>query len=219
LNLSGSHTNIRRSRYIIGDFSNLLSNISKDRDEFDGKMRSMNDLLAYVDAPQDVRDKVQNYYYFKFHNKEGSSQMVDELPSALQTQLTKHRYGSLLGRVPFFSGLRGSALVGLCEQMNSVTVTPGDPIMKIGQRMDELLILSKGLARTATKSGRGGQYTVYPVGSFWGEEQFLGIEQQRSLTVLGPFVAARKLEHTPSFKLAILCFLPRHPCHMAKATM
>ena len=69
---------------IIGDFSNLLQNMSQDRDEFDAKMRSMNDLLAYIDAPTDVRDKVQNYYDFKYANKEGSSDLMAELPASLQ---------------------------------------------------------------------------------------------------------------------------------------
>lgn len=55
--------------YVIGDFTLLLSNLSQERDEYDSKMRSINDLLSYIDAPTSIRQKVQNYYDFKFANK------------------------------------------------------------------------------------------------------------------------------------------------------
>jgi len=77
--------------FIIGDFSNLLKNISQERDEFDAKMRLMNDLLAYIDAPAEVRDKVQDFHDFKYNNKEGSTSLIDELPASLQVELVKQR--------------------------------------------------------------------------------------------------------------------------------
>ena len=63
--------------YIIGDFSNLLSNLSHERDEYDTKMRSMNDLLAYIDVPAETKYKVQSYCDFKFNNKEGSISLLE----------------------------------------------------------------------------------------------------------------------------------------------
>lgn len=89
--------------YIIGDFSNLLSNLSHERDQYDstaigfnfsashthttgrvwvlshdissllmlfhfiavchvGKMRSMNDLLAYIDVPTETKYKVSKIF-------------------------------------------------------------------------------------------------------------------------------------------------------------
>lgn len=76
------------------------------------------------------------------------------------------------------------AQVDLCQQMESFTVTPGDLIMEKGTWHDELLILSKGTAKTAkTAEGSSSAFcTVYEVGSFWGEMQFLGLEKQRTLS-------------------------------------
>ena len=59
--------------------------------------------------------------------------------------------------------------------------TPGDTIMERGSWHDELLILSKGVAKTATP-GEDGRYGTYEVGSFWGEMQFLGLEKQRTIS-------------------------------------
>jgi hypothetical protein len=55
--------------------------------------------------------------------------------------------------------------------------------MRQGEWADELLILSKGSARTEAKSDDG-RFTTYDIGQFWGEMQFLGLEKQRSKTVL-----------------------------------
>lgn len=186
--------------FIIGDFSNLLKNISQERDEFDAKMRLMNDLLAYIDAPAEVRDKVQDFHDFKYNNKEGSTSLIDELPASLQVELVKQRYGDLIGRVPFFVSLHDRAKVYLCKKFKSFTLMPGDMIMTKGDWHDELLILSKGQAKT-TKNSRGeentavyvpssprsediSEYTLYEPGTFWGEMQFLGLQKQRTLGVV-----------------------------------
>eukprot|EP01052_Picozoa_sp_SAG31_P060573 SAG31_NODE_19734_length_593_cov_0.700405_1_plen_112_part_00 len=50
--------------YIIGDFSNLQATVSKERNDFEEKMRTVNDLLSYVAAPQELRIKIQDFYDF-----------------------------------------------------------------------------------------------------------------------------------------------------------
>jgi hypothetical protein len=87
--------------YIIGDFSNLLANLSKERSDFDEKMRAVNDLLAYIDCPADVRTKVQDYYDFKFQNKEGKAGLDRGLQSLFERALDSHI--QLLWRVYLWS--------------------------------------------------------------------------------------------------------------------
>lgn len=169
--------------YVIGDFTLLLTNLSQERDEYDSKMRSVNDLLSYIEAPPELRQKVQNYYDFKYRNKEGKSELIEELPTPIQDALIQHRYGRLIARVPFFATLTPRAVVELCMQLKSFTVPPRDSIMRQGEWNDELLILSKGAAKTQDRD-KAGRFTSYEVGSFWGELQFLGLERQRTLTVV-----------------------------------
>eukprot|EP01043_Picozoa_sp_COSAG02_P036987 COSAG02_NODE_2749_length_8102_cov_2.238411_3_plen_133_part_00 len=94
-----------------------------------------------------------------------------------------HRYGDLVVRVPFFAGMQRAALNDLCQQMKSFTTMPGDPIMLRNERADELLFLCTGIARLPTKSDDG-SYETFGVGHFWGELEFLGVQQRRSQTVL-----------------------------------
>ena len=107
--------------YIIGEFSDLIANIKKEKSKFDAKMRSVNDLLAYIDAPLEVRGKVQDFYEFKYLNKEGID-ILDELPYALQVQIVKHRWGKLITVIPFFAGLKSGITTELCKRMKKFTV-------------------------------------------------------------------------------------------------
>jgi hypothetical protein len=52
---------------------------------------------------------------------------------------------------------------------------------EMGEWHDELLILSKG---TAKSTGKDGSHTTFEAGAFWGEMEFLGLRQQRTLTVV-----------------------------------
>jgi hypothetical protein len=168
--------------YIIGEFSDLISNMKKEKSKFEAKMRSVNDLLAYIDAPLEVRGKVQEFYEFKFVNKEGQSDLLDELPIALQTAVVKHRWGRLISQVPFFAGLKDGPITELCKRMVKFTVAPGDLIMENGEHHDELLMLAKGQACTIPDSQN--PVTEFDPGTFWGELQFLGLVEDRQLTVM-----------------------------------
>eukprot|EP01050_Picozoa_sp_SAG11_P009571 SAG11_NODE_910_length_6585_cov_7.205520_6_plen_103_part_00 len=70
--------------YVIGDFSNLLANLSKDRSDFDDKMRSVNDLMTFINVPSQARQRVQNYYDYQYNNKSGKEEIISELPISLQ---------------------------------------------------------------------------------------------------------------------------------------
>ena len=81
--------------YIVGEFTLLIANLERERTNYDFKMRSVNDLLGYVEAPEQLRVRVQAYYEFKYHNREGQIELVDELPVELQRALVLARYGKV----------------------------------------------------------------------------------------------------------------------------
>jgi hypothetical protein len=56
--------------------------------------------------------------------------------------------------------------------------------VQAGSFDNELLILSKGSARTAERDAITGAYVEFDAGTFWGELQLLGLEEQRMLSVL-----------------------------------
>ena len=171
--------------YIIGDFSNLITNLSRENADFDAKMRQVQDMLAYIEASDDVCTRVQEFYDYKFANKEGPPEIFDELPPLVQTRLVKERWNSLINKVPFFADCTDKATVEICMKIHSFTVGPGDNLMTKGEEHDELLILSKGKAKSETSSSKGDELeeTFYEAGAFWGELQFTGLVPARSFDV------------------------------------
>ena len=53
--------------YIIGDFSLLITNLQREKSDFDAKMRQVNDYLGYIDASEETRMKVRDYYGERNH--------------------------------------------------------------------------------------------------------------------------------------------------------
>eukprot|EP01052_Picozoa_sp_SAG31_P003892 SAG31_NODE_154_length_22184_cov_25.917142_14_plen_185_part_00 len=59
-----------------------------------------------------------------------------------------HRYAQVVTRVPFFIGCREDAIVDICQQLQTESVMPGDPIIEHGDPYRELVILTRGAARS-----------------------------------------------------------------------
>ena len=110
----------------------------------------------------------------------------------------------LISRVPFFKGLREDVIVDVCQQINQFAIMPGDDIMHRGDPYRDLIIVTKGTARTVPKeeggissrssatglSSQSGLHlsgvdvcVEYDRGTFFGELEFLGISTERSTTV------------------------------------
>jgi hypothetical protein len=164
--------------YIIGDFSNLIVNMGREKANFDAKMRSINGMLGYIGAPDTLRSKVTDFYEYKFANKEGPKEIFNELPQSLQDELLMARWEQKLQKVPFFQGVAHRHMAELCHHMRTMAFAPSCYIMEKGTEEDTLLILSKGVAKSV-----GDDETEFETGAFWGELQFLGLETTRTLTV------------------------------------
>eukprot|EP01049_Picozoa_sp_SAG25_P008726 SAG25_NODE_809_length_5238_cov_5.448336_3_plen_181_part_00 len=137
-----------RYAYIIGDFSNLLTNMGREKADFDFKMRRTHSMLGYINAPDRLVNRVQEFYDFKFANKDGPEELLDELPPQLQSDLVYFRWSTLIDKVPFFKGVPKSSVIDICTVMKSFCVSPSDFVFEEGQESDALLILSKGAALT-----------------------------------------------------------------------
>lgn len=111
--------------YIIGTFTNMISNIGQDKSTFDAKMRSMSELMKFFNVPQELEDKVHSYYDYKFaNNTMFTAGLIDELPVRLRADLVLHRFQVVIDKVPFFHGLREDAIVDICAQLKSHAVMP-----------------------------------------------------------------------------------------------
>jgi len=176
--------------YIIGEFSNLMHCIHQDKMAFDSKMRSVNELMAFFGVPHDLCSKVNDYYKFKFSSKTlfDDQRIFSELPSALRIELVKHRYSKIITKIPLFHGLNDEAVVSICQRMKEYSLMPGEFVMKSGEDTREIIILTRGtVVREFTDievSNSEEQFTAeFEEGSFFGDLEFLGIQNKRTITL------------------------------------
>lgn len=111
--------------YIIGTFTNMISNMGQDKSTFDAKMRSISELMKFLNVPAALEYKVHSYYEYKFANNTMFTEgIADELPSRLRADLILHRYQAVIDKVPFFHGCREDAIVDICGQLKSHAIMP-----------------------------------------------------------------------------------------------
>ena len=100
----------------------LISNLNREKSDFDAKMRSINDLLQYIEADDDTRSRIQDFYDYKLAVKEGPAEILNELPPALAVKITRQRWGPILDKVPFFAGLDDRLLFRLCKRIGTCLI-------------------------------------------------------------------------------------------------
>ena len=172
--------------YIIGTFTNMISNMGQDKSNFDAKMRSISELMKYMNVPMELDDKVQSFYEYKYTNKTMfNASLVDELPVRLRADLVLHRFQETVDKVPFFHGAREDAIVDICAKLKTHAIMPSDDIVQRGEPYRELVVITTGKGRSipdesnpANDSPRAGAQAKmqnldavieYVEGSFFGE--------------------------------------------------
>jgi hypothetical protein len=183
--------------YIVGSFTNMLSNMGADKSAFDTKMRSVQELCKFLNVPDELEQRVQNFYEYRYMNKTMfSEELSQELPSRLRADLVLHKYSAIIEKVPFFHGIREDAVVDICAKMKSTSIMPEDLIIQRGEPYRELVIMNSGKARSvveptpdteivgSTKVVAAADVCIeYQEGSFFGELEFLGFSEVRCVTV------------------------------------
>lgn len=167
--------------YVIGVFADIVASRRSDRNLFDAKMRSVFEYLNYVDAPDDLKDKVRTFYLYRYPRKTLFDEDViyEELPPKFSTQLVLHRFQQTVQHVPFFRKATNECIVAICRQFHGFTAMTGDMILERDEHNHELIILERGSATGLD----GAVTTTYPAGSFFGEMEFLGLADVSTVAV------------------------------------
>eukprot|EP01043_Picozoa_sp_COSAG02_P057250 COSAG02_NODE_6916_length_3291_cov_1.183271_4_plen_516_part_00 len=109
--------------YIVGCFTIMISNLDQDKADYDAKMRSVYELFRLLDVPDELKNRVGDYFAMKFSSRTlFNSDMIDELPTRIRAELMLHRFQTVIDKVPFFHGCREDAVVEICSVLRSHSV-------------------------------------------------------------------------------------------------
>lgn len=201
--------------YIIGSFSTIMSTLQYDRARYDTKMRTVGNYLRFVGSDEETTNRVNKFYDFRFANKLmfDDENIAEELPAKLRAEIVLSRYKKIVDRIPFLHGLGEDVIVSICVRFKEFAVLPQDFIVEAGDPYRELIMLTKGEARTIPPSEEPGaakdglkslrsstaiapdgassprklkalnSVIEYHQGCFFGERSFLGLADERSMSV------------------------------------
>jgi CRP-like cAMP-binding protein len=136
--------------YIIGAFSSIMAALAYDNARYDTKMRTVNSHLKHFGVDKQITRRVNQFYEFRFQNKLmfSDDDILDELPVKLKSTIVLQRFQKTVERVPFFRGLNEDVVILICVQFKEFSVLPADDIVHRGDPYKELLVLTKGAARS-----------------------------------------------------------------------
>ena len=55
--------------YIVGSFTIMISNLGQDKANYDAKTRSINELFKFLNVPEELTERVEDFYSQKYMNK------------------------------------------------------------------------------------------------------------------------------------------------------
>lgn len=168
--------------YMIGVFADIVSTRRSDRNLFDMKMRSVFEFLNHVDCPKELMTDIKLFYNHRYPRKTlfDEKTIYSELPPKFMKRLVLHRFERTVHYVPFFRSCSDECIVAICRKFHGFMATPEDLILERGETNKELVIMEHG---EATGDDGAGIVTDYKAGSFFGEMEFLGLQEVSPITV------------------------------------
>ena len=136
--------------YIIGAFSTIMAALDYDNARYDTKMRTVASHLKHFGVDKSTAKRVTRFYEFRFENKLmfADDDIMGELPARLRSEIVLLRYQKTVDRIPFFRGLTEDVVTLICVKFKEFSVLPGDDIIYRGDPHREMLVLTKGMARS-----------------------------------------------------------------------
>ena len=132
--------------FVIGNVASLLSNIDTTKASFLKQMEDVNSYLSYKSVPKRLKNKVNDYYQYIWHNRMVQSEkgLISNLPDSLKNEISLHIHKQLIDRVPFFKDVDKDFIGEIILHLKGTIFLPGDYIFKKGDFGNCMYFISSG---------------------------------------------------------------------------
>jgi len=165
--------------YIIGGVANLIANLDAARANYLKKMEEINLFLKSKDVPEDLQERVRNYYRYlwEIHKSTTTGTLLNELPHTLEVDLALFLNRNILEKVPYFSDADDLFIREIVQRMELLVFLPGDYIIRQGEFGEAMYFLSSGNVEVLID---GEQIAARGDGAFFGETSLIRNERRNA---------------------------------------
>jgi CRP-like cAMP-binding protein len=132
---------------IIGNVTELVSELSADAGEMRAKLSVLNNFMYARRLPEELQTRIRNYYFALWSrrgvNDEGSN-ILQALPTHLRTEVSLIMNQDILGKVPIFQSSSPGFINALVLHLRPQTYIPGEFIVRQGDMGSEMFFISRG---------------------------------------------------------------------------
>ncbi|CAL9238628.1 unnamed protein product [Arabidopsis halleri] len=158
---------------LIGNVQKYLQSTTIKVDEMEERKRDIEKWMSYRNLPDDLKQRIRKYGEYTWKQTRGIKEeaLLRSLPIDLRLETKRHLYLNLLKGVPLFEGIDdGWLLATVCNRVKYVFYSADSYIVKEGDPVEEMLIITKGKLKSTTRSHEIGE--ELKAGDICGERLF-----------------------------------------------
>ncbi|CAH2057736.1 unnamed protein product [Thlaspi arvense] len=161
---------------LIGNVQKYLQSTTIRVDEMEEKKRDTEKWMSYRVLPEYLKERIRGYEDYKWRETRGIEEdaLLRSLPKDIRLETKRHLYMQLLKRAPWLNIMDdGWLLEALCDRVKSVFYSANSYIVRQGDPVEEILIVTKGKLISSTESHGWFNAVLLGAGDICGEQLFL----------------------------------------------
>lgn len=165
------------------EFTTLISNSSRQGEEFRTVVEQTRRYLAYRHVPAGLRKRVRAYFALRWKRTRGFSEtaVINDMPRSLALDVRVELYKGLLDRVPLFKGVEDTFVRQLVKLVTLEFYMPDEYIIRKDDVGKEMFFIQRGICHVVADDEVTPLFTL-PTGSFFGEIALV-LSERRSASV------------------------------------
>ena len=158
--------------FVIGNISQLLNDRNRYREKAREKIADLQTFMKHYKVPRKVQVDTLDYVNTLLGKRlsDNDSQIIADLPNALQEELTMYMNIKLISSLTIFDGIGALCLKQVAKKLQKKSFSPGQNIISKGDKGQEMYIINHG--KVDVRDGEN-SLVILDDGMFFGEQALI----------------------------------------------
>eukprot|EP00002_Diphylleia_rotans_P025219 TRINITY_DN4986_c0_g1_i6.p1 TRINITY_DN4986_c0_g1~~TRINITY_DN4986_c0_g1_i6.p1 ORF type:complete len:1636 (+),score=306.35 TRINITY_DN4986_c0_g1_i6:100-5007(+) len=168
---------------VFGSMVSLVSSINSEANANQQKLINVEEYMKLRDLPPDLRQRIRNYYDIIWNRHKGlnESDILDQLPHNLRSEVALFLYKDTLLKVNIFQGINNISFINsIVLMLRPQMALPGEYVIRQGEIGQEMYFIVSGQVQISTD---GKHIATLSSGAYFGEISLI-FSQKRTASVI-----------------------------------